>query len=38
MPVAPSDDSGGYEQAEEGTDFVAFVDCETPDAPREAVL
>jgi aminoglycoside phosphotransferase (APT) family kinase protein len=28
----------GYERAEEGTDFVAFVDCETPAGPREAVL
>jgi aminoglycoside phosphotransferase (APT) family kinase protein len=28
----------GYERAAEGTDFVAFVDCETPDGPREAVL
>jgi aminoglycoside phosphotransferase (APT) family kinase protein len=28
----------GYERAEEGTDFVAFVDCETPDGQRTAVL
>jgi aminoglycoside phosphotransferase (APT) family kinase protein len=28
----------GYERAAEGTDFVAFVDCETPDGPREVVL
>lgn len=27
-----------HEEAAEGTDFVAFVDCETPDGPREAVL
>ena len=27
-----------YERADEGTDFVAFVDCETPAGPREAVL
>jgi aminoglycoside phosphotransferase (APT) family kinase protein len=28
----------GHERAEEGTDFVAFVDCETPAGPRETVL
>lgn len=27
-----------YERAAEGTDFVAYVACETPDGPREAVL
>lgn len=27
-----------YEEAAEGTDFVAFVDCETPDGTCEAVL
>jgi aminoglycoside phosphotransferase (APT) family kinase protein len=27
-----------FERAAEGTDFVAFVDCVTPDGPRRAVL
>ncbi|WP_255151355.1 phosphotransferase family protein [Halorarius halobius] len=27
-----------FEESEFGTDFVAFVDCETPDGTREAVL
>lgn len=27
-----------YDRAAEGTDFVAFVDCETPEGSREAVL
>ncbi|MFC7176362.1 phosphotransferase family protein [Halosegnis marinus] len=35
---APEWELRGYERAEEGTDFVAVVDCATPDGDRTAVL